>query len=92
MATAKKITKTVETITLELTPAEAEVIAAIGAYIGGSIKESPRGDYRAVVKALEGAGVYSHNDYDRRHPRNLVNKEQSASIYFREYPSKGLTF
>ncbi|MEU6389983.1 hypothetical protein [Streptomyces sp. NPDC046939] len=82
-------TKKVPGITLTLSLEEAEVLAVVGQYIGGDIKDSPRGQYREVVKALRAAGVRSYG-YGNSHPSNLVTS--GSSLYFKNYPKNSTEF
>ncbi|MFJ8930617.1 hypothetical protein ACIRLA_28940 [Streptomyces sp. NPDC102364] len=82
-------TKKVPGITLTLTVQEAEVLAAVGQYIGGDMYDSPREHYRSISKALRVAGIRTYGERSS-HPSNLVTA--GSSVYFKNYPKKSLEF
>ncbi len=62
MAKAKVDTVAVQTVTLELTIAEAQAIEVLSDHIGGR-PDGPRGLFNGVTQALREANVYAEGVY-----------------------------
>ncbi|MEU5957579.1 hypothetical protein [Streptomyces sp. NPDC047525] len=75
-------TKKVPAITLTLTVEEAEVLAVVGAFVGGDPDLSARKHYQSVSKALRTAGVRTYGS-DPGHPMNQLDRERGTSVYFK---------
>lgn len=92
MAEATKQIRTVkkETVTLVLSIEEAETLMAVGAKIGGSKENSPRGHYDAVVKALSAAGVRDFTAFGE-HPYKHLNRT-APGLIFNDEPTRNESF
>lgn len=80
MATSTFTTKTIKSVTLELTEEEASVLVAALASVGGSPTKSPRGILDGIRMALQ----TSVGHYADQPSRKLVD---SGCIMFRDYGS-----
>lgn len=99
MAKAQKIRAQVvtvtETVKLELSMHEAEVLAVILGHVAGDVTDSPRKHQSAISTALHAAGVRASWNAgliasqlgispERRHVRELLS---GAGVIFKNYPS-----
>jgi len=92
MATATKQTmpppppaEIVKSITLVLTPAEANTLAVLCSRISGDRSGSPRKHTNNVLYALEKVGVR----YSASTEHTLVDNSRPSRIAFKDYPKKG---